>query len=365
MSAPSLLHVVGARPNFVKAAPVVEALSALSVEQNLVHTGQHYDPALSDVFFKELDLPEPDRYLGVGSGTHGVQTARLLEAIERTLLDLEPSYLVVYGDINSTAAATLAAVKLHIPVAHVESGLRSFDRTMPEEVNRVVTDALAELHLTTSDEASDNLSREGVPADGVYFVGNTMIDTLEKVRAQLEVSPVLDFLGIQTPFGLVTLHRPRNVDQQDRAKAIVDALGAVSKGLPLVFPVHPRGRDMLDAAGVGDFPGIITCEPLGYLDFMALLQAASFAITDSGGVQEESTALDVPCITVRPNTERPITLSHGTNMLAEPGEIEGRVRGILDGSITFPTERPPLWDGRAGERSAAVLSSWMVGGTTP
>jgi UDP-N-acetylglucosamine 2-epimerase (non-hydrolysing) len=314
---------------------------------------------MSEVFFEQLGLREPDRNLGVGSGTHGVQTARLLEALEGVFVETDPSGIVVYGDVNSTLAATLAAAKLELPIAHVEAGLRSFDRSMPEEVNRVVTDALASLHLTTSPEASQHLANEGVPDESVQFVGNTMIDTLERLRHRLDADPVLDSIGASAPFGLVTLHRPANVDSGPRATAIVEALAEVSRKLPLVFPVHPRGRVALSRAGLFEVESIITTHPLGYLEFMSLMDAARIVFTDSGGVQEETTMLDVPCVTVRPNTERPVTITHGTNRLAEPEAIVEVAWRTLEGDEEPPLSKPPLWDGQAGRRAAALLKEWV------
>jgi UDP-N-acetylglucosamine 2-epimerase (non-hydrolysing) len=356
-----LAHIVGARPNFMKAAPVVDALDSAGVNQILIHTGQHYDAAMSQVFFDELGLPEPDRYLGVGSGSHGVQTARLIEALEREFIEAEPSGIVVYGDVNSTLAATLAAAKLDIPVAHVEAGLRSFDRGMPEEVNRIVTDALAELHLVTSPEAIGYLANEGLPVSGIHLVGNSMIDTLEKVRPDLEPAGVRDRYSIPKEFALITLHRPANVDDPERAQAIVSALASVGERLPLVFPIHPRGKESLRAAGLFEIPELIPLDPLGYIEFTSLMSAAAVVITDSGGIQEETTILDVPCVTVRPNTERPITVTHGTNQLCEPDEVDGLVEAVVSGSYAPPDQRPPLWDGRAGDRIAAVLTEWRNG----
>ena len=355
----TLAHIVGARPNFMKAAPVVEALDAFGVDQILIHTGQHYDTAMSQVFFDELSLPEPDRYLGIGSGSQGVQTARLLEALEQEFVDALPGGVVVYGDVNSTLAATLAAAKLGIPVAHVEAGLRSFDRGMPEEVNRIVTDSLAALHLVTSPEAIGYLAKEGAPVDGIHFVGNSMIDTLERVRPRLDPNGVRGQLDLPRDFALITLHRPANVDDPERARSIVAALSRVAERLPLVFPIHPRGRESLRAAGLFDIDGLIPLDPLGYFDFTSLMSAAQLVITDSGGIQEETTFLDIPCLTVRPNTERPITITHGTNQLCEPGDVTDLVDEVLDGGYNSPTWRPPLWDGRAGERAAAILVEWL------
>jgi len=355
----SLIHIVGARPNFMKAAPVVEALNVLRANQMLIHTGQHYDAALSQVFFDELRLPEPDRYLGVGSGSHGTQTARLLEALEAQFVAMAPSGVIVYGDVNSTLAATLAAAKLDIPIAHVEAGLRSFDRTMPEEINRVVTDSLASLHLVTSPEAIGYLAKEGASVGSIHLVGNTMIDTLENVRSHLDPEPVRSRFEIPKDFALITLHRPANVDDPERAQSVVAALADVGERIPLVFPIHPRGRESLRAAGLFEIDGLVSLEPLGYLDFTSLMSAARVVITDSGGIQEETTILGVPCLTVRPNTERPITITHGTNQLCEPERVLRLVDRILANEYVAPKQRPPLWDGHAGERAASVIESWI------
>lgn len=354
-----LIHIVGARPNFMKAAPVVEALAERGVEQMLIHTGQHYDAAMSQVFFDELGLPKPDCYLGIGSGSHGVQTAKLLEALEAQFADDQPAAVVVYGDVNSTLAAALAAAKMDIPVVHVEAGLRSFDRGMPEEINRVVTDALAELHLVTSPEAIGYLAVEGSPVDGVHLVGNSMIDTLERVRPRLDPVGVRERLGIPDDYALITLHRPANVDDPERARLIVAALRDVAERLPLVFPIHPRGRESLREAGLFDIDALVPLEPLGYFDFTSLMSGATVVITDSGGIQEETTMLDVPCLTVRPNTERPITVTHGTNQLCEPADLAELVVGVVTDDHAAPSQRPPLWDGQAGQRAADVIVGWL------
>jgi UDP-N-acetylglucosamine 2-epimerase (non-hydrolysing) len=354
-----LVHVVGARPNFVKAAPVIRALAQAGVAQRVVHTGQHYDDALSGVFFAELELPAPDLNLGVGSGSHARQTAALLVALEEAFESLRPALVIDYGDVNSTLAAALVAAKLHLPQAHVEAGLRSFDMSMPEEVNRRVADALADICFATSADAVDNLRREGVPAGRIHLVGNSMIDSLEAVRARLDPDAARAAVGLPDgPYGVVTLHRPGNVDEPIRTRALVDGLAAAAARLPLVFPVHPRGRAALEAAGLGVAPGLHLVEPLCYLAFLALLADAAGAITDSGGVQEETTILGVPCLTVRPNTERPITITHGTNRLVAPAELPAAVAHALAGRAPGPA-RPPLWDGRAGERIAAVLAAWL------
>jgi UDP-N-acetylglucosamine 2-epimerase (non-hydrolysing) len=352
---PGLVHVVGARPNFIKAAPVIAALGAAGVAQQLVHTGQHYDRAMSDVFFDELELPLPDRNLGVGSGSHAAQTAALLVALEAAFLDLRPDRVVVYGDVNSSLAAALVCAKLLVPVAHVEAGLRSFDETMPEEVNRRVTDLLADLLFVTAPEGEANLAAEGISGDRVVFVGNPMIDTLLKHLDRLQPEPVLARLGIAAPYGVATLHRPANVDTPDAAASLVAALREATRRLPLVLPLHPRGRATLAAAGLDDVPGVHVVEPLGYLDFLSLVRGASAVITDSGGIQEETTVLDVPCLTLRPNTERPITISAGTNRLVTPRTLGPELDAALAGALARPGDGPPGWDGHAGERIAAVL----------
>lgn len=345
------LHVVGARPNFMKAAPVVEALGSLGLEQIVVHTGQHYDKKMSDVFFDQLGLPEPTVNLGVGSSGHAEQTGRIMQALEPILIDTSPDWLVVYGDVNSTIAAALTAAKLGIPIAHVEAGLRSFDRTMPEEINRILTDALASLLLTTSPEAEDHLTAEGA-IGRVEFVGNPMIDTLFKV---LDSGRVPDG-STNGQYGLVTLHRPANVDDMARLSEIVSELQLVAETLPLRFPVHPRGKHAFEASGWVESERMMTMEPVGYLEFVSLMRDARLVITDSGGIQEETTMLGVPCVTVRPNTERPITITKGTNQLVEPEALAATVSTILDGSWKPTADRPPLWDGKAGVRIAAALS---------
>ncbi len=357
----ALAHVVGARPNFVKAAPVIRALERAGVSQRVIHTGQHYDDALSGVFFEQLALPEPDLNLGVGSGTHARQTAALLVALEDAFLAERPALVVVYGDVNSTVAAALVAAKLHLPVAHVEAGLRSFDMEMPEEVNRIVTDRLADLCFATSADAVEHLRGEGVPADRIHLVGNSMIDSLEVARPHLDPAGAREQVGLpHGPYGVVTLHRPGNVDEPGRTRTLVEALAAAARQVPLVFPVHPRGRAALEAAGLGDAAGVHLVPPLGYLPFLSLVAGSAVVITDSGGVQEETTILGVPCLTVRPNTERPVTITHGTNRLVEPADVPAAVAGILASGRPGP-RRPPLWDGHAGERIAEVLKAWIAG----
>lgn len=359
MIAGPVVHIVGARPNFVKAAPVIRALDARAIRQTIVHTGQHYDALLSDVFFRDLEIPTPDLNLGVGSGTHGVQTAALLVALEPAFSSLGPALIVAYGDVNSTLAAAVVAAKLRLPLAHVEAGLRSFDRSMPEEINRIVTDVLADLHFTTSPEARENLVREGVPAAGIHFVGNSMIDTLLAHRDRFDPAWAATALDIRGRYGVATLHRPGNVDDPAMATRIVRAVGEVARLVPLVIPLHPRGRPALEAAGLAVVPGITIIDPLGYVDFLSLVSGATLVVTDSGGIQEETTILGVPCLTVRPNTERPITISHGTNRLVEPEALPEAARSVIEGGARVAAGPPPLWDGHAGERIADVIATWL------
>lgn len=346
------VHVVGTRPNFVKAAPVVRALIRAGSEPVLVHTGQHFDPELSAIFFEELGLPSPDHDLGVGSGSHATQTAHLLMALERLLMSVPASRVVVYGDVNSTLAAALVAAKLQVKVAHVEAGLRSFDRSMPEEINRVVTDSIADMHFVTSPEGLGHLAREGVAAESMHFVGNPMIDTLLRFRDLLDPADIKRRLGVDGEYGVVTLHRPSNVDDDSAARRVVEGLRRAAKHVPLVVPLHPRGRERLEALGLGEHALII--DPLGYLDFMALMVGSSVVLTDSGGIQEETTVLGVPCVTLRDNTERPITITMGTNRLVgnDPRSIEA---AVLEAPHHTPRLIPPLWDGRAGDRIAGIL----------
>ncbi|HEU5205209.1 MAG TPA: UDP-N-acetylglucosamine 2-epimerase (non-hydrolyzing) [Candidatus Limnocylindrales bacterium] len=355
----TVAHVVGARPNFMKAAPVLRALAARDVEQRLVHTGQHYDDALSAVFFRDLDLPQPDLDLGVGSGSHATQTAAIMVALERAFSDLRPALAVVYGDVNSTVAAALVAAKLGVPMAHVEAGLRSFDDSMPEEINRRVTDLLSELLFVTSPEGVDNLVAMGTPARNIHFVGNPMIDTLLGHLDRFDAARMRAALGLPERYAVATLHRPANVDAPAQAGRIVDMLRGVAELLPLIVPLHPRGRPTLEAAGLRSDQRLRVIDPLGYVDFLSLVRGAALVITDSGGIQEETTILRVPCLTVRPNTERPITVSQGTNRLVEPSTVVPSAAAILDGGVSFPDEPPPLWDGRAGERIGDVIAGWL------
>lgn len=355
-----ILHVVGARPNFMKVAPVMSALARHNdATQVLVHTGQHYDANMSNVFFRQLGLPEPDINLDVGSGSHAWQTAQTMMRFEEVVLAERPELVLVYGDINSTVAAALVCAKLHIPVGHVEAGLRSFDRSMPEEVNRLLTDQIADLLFTPSRDGDENLLREGVPAEKIHLVGNVMIDTLVRLLPQSRVRrPNLCARhGVCGRYGLVTLHRPSNVDEAAMLEAVLNVLDGISRRLPLLFPVHPRTQQRMAELGwQPESRALQLLEPLSYLDFLALMEQATLVITDSGGIQEESTYLQVPCLTVRDNTERPVTVRLGTNVLIgrEPERLEAEARRIIAGDRR-QGQIPPLWDGQASERIADVI----------
>jgi UDP-N-acetylglucosamine 2-epimerase (non-hydrolysing) len=351
-------HVVGARPNFMKAAPVYRALAARGHEQTLVHTGQHYDTLMSDVFFKALEIPNPDESLNVGSGSHAQQTASIMSRFEPVVLAHRPDIVLVYGDVNSTVAAALVCSKIGIRVGHVESGLRSFDRSMPEEINRLITDQLADLLFTPSIDGDENLAREGIAKEKVFFVGNVMIDTLirflpraDEVFRELKAELSLD------AFGLVTLHRPSNVDEESVFLPMLEVLDNLSEKLPLLFPVHPRTRQRWSARLERCNPNLRVIAPLGYLEFLALQKNARVVITDSGGIQEETTYLGTPCLTLRENTERPITLTLGTNsLIGRDWELLRRkFCEALDGRKKL-TGRPPFWDGKASERIAEILT---------
>ncbi|RJS46259.1 non-hydrolyzing UDP-N-acetylglucosamine 2-epimerase [Nocardioides cavernaquae] len=362
-----VVHITGARPNFPKAAPVIDALARQAaaagqdVRQVLVHTGQHYDERLSDVFFRQLGLPEPDVNLGVGSGSHAEQTAAVLVGLEKLFLEGEwgrPDLVVVYGDVNSTVAAALVAAKLQIPLAHVEAGLRSFDPSMPEEVNRLVTDRLADVLLCTSADAVAHLGNEGVAPERIHLVGNPMIDTLLAHLGSFDVELARKRHDLDGRYAVATLHRPANVDSAQDVQALVTTLHSVADQVEVVLPLHPRGREALLSAGLLDHDRIRLVEPLGYVEFLGLVRGADVVVTDSGGVQEETTVLGVPCLTLRPNTERPVTITHGTNRLVTRDELAARVAEVL----ATPSEEtdggwpvPPLWDGQAGPRIAKVL----------
>ena len=326
--------VVGARPNFMKIAPLMREFKIRNVDTILIHTGQHYDENMSKVFFEDLELPEPDIYLGVGSGSHAEQTARVMIAFEEIVISNKPDVIIVVGDVNSTVACSLVGAKLHVPVAHVEAGLRSFDLNMPEEINRMVTDILSKYCFTTSPEAEVNLKKEGVGGDRIFFVGNIMIDSLLHYMKKSEKSMIIEDLGLKKgEYILVTLHRPSNVDNPEELRSLFDVLNGLSGKLPVIFPVHPRTKKMIDTADPpfkisSDFKMI---DPVGYLDFLKAMRYARMVITDSGGIQEETTVLGVPCITVRDNTERPITIDVGTNVLAgtDPVKVESEALKIL------------------------------------
>jgi len=350
-----ICHVVGARPNFMKAAPVIRALAAYPVEQIVVHTGQHYDFNMSEVFFRQLGMPAPDMNLQVGSGTHAQQTAQIMERFEPVLLETKPDLVVVYGDVNSTVAAALVCSKLMIRIAHVEAGLRSFDRTMPEEINRLLTDQVCDLLFTPSEDGNRNLAREGVSSEKVFFVGNVMIDTLTHMLPQTDGCLPDD---LPRKYALVTLHRPSNVDELDWLAVLMSSLEKASRELAFIFPLHPRTRQKMTDLGIpADGNGRIRfLEPLPYLEFLALQKHAAVVITDSGGIQEETTFLGVPCLTVRENTERPVTVSMGTNILV--GRNAQRLISELGGILDRPGKQgevPPLWDGHAAERIAGVM----------
>jgi UDP-N-acetylglucosamine 2-epimerase (non-hydrolysing) len=359
-----VLSVVGTRPNFMKTAPIVAALAERSDEfaHVLVHTGQHYDDAMSRIFFEELGVGEPDHMLGVGSGSHAQQAARVMERLEPVLLEHEPDVVLVPGDVNSTLAAALVASKLLMTVGHVEAGLRSFDRTMPEEINRVVADSVSDLLFTHSPEARDHLLREGRPESAIHYVGNTMIDTLVAMRPRLDAAAARSAVGVADgDYLVVTLHRPALVDGPLLVDAMA-ALAAVAATLPVVFPVHPRTRAAIDAHGLPVPAGLHLLEPLGYLDFLGLVADAAGVLTDSGGIQEETTFLGVPCFTLRDNTERPVTVELGTNVLLglDPRRIE-EVPGLIAAGASRPAQVPPKWDGHAAERIADVLSTAPLG----
>ena len=371
-----IVHVVGARPNFMKVAPIIESFkehnriaeSELRVEQILVHTGQHYDRSMSALYFDNLDLPRPDINLAVGSGPHGEQTGRIMEAFEKILEQERPDLVLVVGDVNSTMACALDAKKMCIPAAHVEAGLRSRDMTMPEEINRIVTDAIADLLFTTDRRADENLKREGIPAHKIHFVGNVMIDTLVKHRQKALALPTLQDMGLKKKasvanYALTTLHRPGNVDDRKVLLGIGEALAILGRTMEVVFPIHPRTFDAIKRFKLekvfSNEHGIRLLEPLGYLDFLNLQANARMIITDSGGVQEESTILGVSCLTLRPNTERPITIEQGTNRL-----VGNKKQAIVDAFEAVMREKknatrtPDLWDGNAAARIVDVIVSW-------
>ena len=374
-----LLSVVGARPNFMKIAPIVEEVKKFSdIEHCLVHSGQHYDELLSGSFFTDLGLPRPDVNLHAGSGSHAVQTAEIMKRIEPVLLDYKPQMLLVVGDVNSTVASALTAVKLGIGVAHIEAGLRSFDMTMPEEINRKLTDAISTLLFVTESGGVVNLKNEGVPPDKIFLVGNVMIDSLLRHRELAARSPVLDQLGLRQngsgccPYAVLTLHRPSNVDDPKTLQGILTAISALAADLPVFFPIHPRTRRNIESFGLQRYlasadtkggVGIVPLDPLGYIDFLSLNDRARLVLTDSGGIQEETTVLGVPCLTLRENTERPATVEHGSNQVigVDPDRILAAARSLLQKPAN-QFQVPPLWDGKTAPRIVAILRERLQSG---
>ncbi len=364
-----VLHVVGARPNFMKIAPIMRAMDRFpdQFSQTLVHTGQHYDPQMSRVFFEELEIPQPHLNLYVGSDTHATQTAKIMLAFEAAVKDIQPHLVMVVGDVNSTLACTLTCAKMGIRVGHVEAGLRSFDRTMPEEINRVLTDQIADLLFTPSRDADANLLHEGSSRESIYFVGNVMIDSLVHLLPQAEMSTIEARLGLRPEgYVLVTMHRPSNVDDPTTLRTIIKALVSLADLLPVVFPMHARTRQHVIEFGLEELltghPRLRVLEPLGYIDFLALMRRATIVLTDSGGVQEETTYLGVPCLTVRPNTERNLTIELGTNQLVQPDcdSILQAATAVLQGARRSRTI-PEYWDGHAAERIVQVLLDHGIG----
>ena len=362
-----IFHIVGARPNFMKVAPVLNALRARqnvvqnivqNIVQTLIHTGQHYDVNMSDVFFQQLSIPAPDVNLAVGSGSHAKQTAEIMIRLEPVVLERQPDIALVYGDVNSTVATALVCAKLGVQVGHVEAGLRSFDRTMPEEINRLVTDQLADLLFTPSEDGDENLRKEGISPDKIYRVGNVMIDSLVRL---LPAAQAAKTDGLPERYALVTLHRPANVDDNARLKGILESLLEVNRDLAVVFPAHPRTRKRIDDFGL-NAGQLRLLDPLPYVDFLGLQSRATVVITDSGGIQEETTYLGVPCLTLRENTERPITVSMGTNVLVghDREKLRAELARVLSGKAKKGTV-PPLWDGHAGERIADILVTRFSG----
>jgi len=368
-----IVNIVGARPNFVKIAPLIRAMARRrAFVPTLVHTGQHYDQAMSEQFFQDLEIRPPDFNLEVGSGSHAVQTAQVMQRLDPILEALRPDLLLVVGDVNSTLAAAITAVKRGIPVAHVEAGLRSFDRSMPEEINRILTDAVADFLFVTEESGRVNLMKEGVDQTRIYFVGNVMIDALQSSRPRWESSPILRTLGVEpgSAYAVLTLHRPSNVDDAHTLANFLEAFETLARHIPIVFPVHPRVKQQLvrqgyggeaqaDARDLRQGKGIVYIDPLGYLDFVALVSRARLVLTDSGGLQEEATMLGIPCLTLRDTTERPVTVTHGTNRI-----IGSNPTRILDESLEtlkHPPRRngaPPYWDGHAAERIIGILDAY-------
>jgi UDP-N-acetylglucosamine 2-epimerase (non-hydrolysing) len=360
-----ILSVVGARPNFMKVAPIHRAFQQYSPEFQhcIVHTGQHYDAAMSDAFFTDLAMPAPTVFLGIGGGTHAEQTARIMVEFEKTCLQLQPDLVIVVGDVNSTIACALTAVKLGIPTAHVEAGLRSYDRKMPEEINRIATDSICDYWFTTEESGTNTLLEQGCDKDKVFFVGNTMIDSLHYAMPMVHNATILQEIGIQKKeYALVTMHRPSNVDEPEQLSALMNILAELSNQKAIVFPVHPRTKQKLQEYGLMHIltthPALHLISPQGYINFVALMNNADFVLTDSGGIQEETTVLGIPCITARTSTERPSTVSLGTNILIDPSPES--IHKALHQMMNEPRKIghiPPLWDGKAAERIASIIVS--------
>lgn len=357
-----IVNIVGARPNFTKIAPLITEMRRYQKTQPiLVHTGQHYDTNMSGVFFEELGIPAPDYNLGIGSGSHTYQTAQVMLALDKLFAEIQPDLVLVVGDVNSTVAGALTASKLRIPLAHVEAGLRSFDRSMPEEVNRVVTDVLSDFLFTSERSANDNLRNEGISGDKIYFVGNVMIDTLLRQRKHALSLQVPERYGlIDNQYALLTLHRPSNVDSKSILKGLLEAVEYLQQHMPVLFPSHPRTQKQLDMFGLTTqleaFENLRIVPPLGYLEFLGLMSRSQLILTDSGGIQEESTILGIPCLTLRESTERPVTVEVGTNQIVgtEPARIMAAIDSILDGKVKSGNQ-PELWDGHAAERIVHLI----------
>ncbi|PIW31104.1 MAG: UDP-N-acetylglucosamine 2-epimerase (non-hydrolyzing) [bacterium (Candidatus Ratteibacteria) CG15_BIG_FIL_POST_REV_8_21_14_020_41_12] len=364
-----IVLVAGARPNFMKIAPIIQAIKNYNrqhknrIRWQLVHTGQHYDYIMSKVFFKDLEIPQPDIYLGVGSGTHSQQTARVMMEFEKVLFREKPNLVMVVGDVNSTLAAALSAAKLNIPIAHIEAGLRSYDRRMPEEINRVVVDVLADYLFTPTIDANENLKKEGIPKEKIFLVGDVMVDTLLKLKTKSQKSKILRKLNLRRgEYALLTLHRPSNVDYEENFLKIISALKEISRRIPIVFPAHPRTRKNMEKFKMGRIKegGIHLLEPLGYLDFLQLMMNSKFVMTDSGGMQEETTVLNIPCLTLRDTTERPMTITQGTNILVgnDTKKIIKEAEKILNKNRDSDHfSYPALWDGKAAERIVSVIAT--------
>lgn len=363
-----IISVVGARPNFMKVAPIHRAFQryAPEFEHHIVHTGQHYDAAMSDAFFQDLEMPKPTVFLGIGSGSHAEQTAKVMIAFEQTCLELKPDIVIVVGDVNSTIACALVAVKLGIKTVHVEAGLRSYDRSMPEEINRIATDAICDYWFTTEESGNIILKESGFPEKNIFFVGNTMIDSLHFAMPKANESTILKELDIQPKqYGLVTMHRPSNVDEPEQLKSLLEILAEISTDRAIVFPMHPRTSSKIREYGFADIirqgKELIITHPKGYIDFLALMKDADFVLTDSGGIQEETTVLGVPCITARTTTERPVTVELGTNILIQPNPQA--ISKALHDIVHLPRKKgsiPPLWDGKAAERIAEILVTQCI-----